>query len=85
LQDIAEQIGPLQHAVDVIIEFAHFAMAKWPWIGGALSLYFGGGVIYDAVLVRLYRAEDENTGAHVGRQASSPRDAASADFEQREV
>jgi len=81
LQDAAKQLGGLQHAVDTLIDFFVFLAAKWPWVGGAVALYFGGRVIYDAVLVRLFRAEDESTGAHVGRQASPPAEAGSADFE----
>ena len=85
LQEIAEQVDMLHRAVDVIINFAHFTFDKWHWIGEALAVYFGGRVIYDAVLVRLFRAEDENTGAHVGQKASPPPDGEPAAFEQREV
>jgi len=81
LQETAKELGALQHSVDTLIDFFVFLAAKWPWVGGAVALYFGGRVIYDAVLVRLFRAEDESTGAHVGRQASPPAQTDPADFE----
>lgn len=84
LQETAKELGALQHSVDTLIDFFVFLAAKWPWVGGAVALYFGGRVIYDAVLVRLFRAEDESTGAHIGRQVALPAGTDSAEFTEAE-
>ncbi|HRO48761.1 MAG TPA: TIGR02594 family protein [Hyphomicrobium sp.] len=42
--------------------FALFAWGKWPWIAGALALYWLARMAWDAFQIRRARIEDHNTG-----------------------
>lgn len=62
--------------IETAESLALFCWAKWPWIAGALALYWLARMAYDAWRVRQYRAEDHNTGANVAR---APAEAVEAD------
>lgn len=62
--------------IETAESLALFCWAKWPWIAGALALYWLARMAWDAWRVRKYRAEDHNTGANVAR---APGEAVEAD------
>jgi uncharacterized protein (TIGR02594 family) len=61
-QDLAEQGSLVQSWLEQAASFGSFAAARWPWIIAAVTLYYGARMAWDAVQIRLYRAEDASTG-----------------------
>lgn len=47
--------------------FAVFALAKWPWIAGAMALWWLGSMAVKAGWIAEARVEDHNTGANTAR------------------
>lgn len=68
INEVAAKAEGLGAALLKLEGFLTFAAGKWPWIAGALATFWVGRMIYDSVLISRARAEDHNTGAHVGRQ-----------------
>lgn len=71
MDEVAGQAGSLKGTVETLEGFALFAWGKWPWIAGALAAYWLARMAWDAWLVRRARAEDANTGVHVGAGAAA--------------
>lgn len=49
-------------AVDTLVDFAGFLKGKWPWLAGALALYFLARMAWRSGLIERFRLEDHNTG-----------------------
>lgn len=45
-----------------MLEFAGFLGNKWPWIAGAIALYFFTRMAWDSHLIKTWRTEDHNAG-----------------------
>lgn len=45
-----------------LLDFVGFLGAKWPWLAGAIALYFGARMAWDSHLIKTWRTEDANEG-----------------------
>jgi uncharacterized protein (TIGR02594 family) len=59
----------LQGWVSTAESFLTFAWGKWPWIAGAVTVYYLARMAWDAGLIRFWRTEDRNTGKVTGAGA----------------
>jgi uncharacterized protein (TIGR02594 family) len=59
----------LQGWVSTAESFFTFAWGKWPWIAGAITVYYLARMAWDAGLIRFWRTEDRNTGKVTGAGA----------------
>lgn len=66
---VLQQGSEWKSLIETAESLALFAWAKWPWIAGALAVYWLARMAWDAWRVRQYRAEDHNTGANTARAA----------------
>lgn len=71
--------------IETAESLALFCWGKWPWIVGALALYWLARMAWDAWRVRQFRAEDHNTGANVARELAGEAGEADADLELEEA
>lgn len=60
--DIVSNASWLQSTVESVASFGSFAAHKWPWIAGALTLYWLGRIVWDGFGISRARAEDASTG-----------------------
>ncbi|MFA7504270.1 MAG: TIGR02594 family protein [Burkholderiaceae bacterium] len=71
--------------IETAESLALFCWAKWPWIAGALALYWLARMAWDAWRVRRWRAEDHNTGANTARAVAEEPAGVEADLELEEA
>ncbi len=67
LNKLAAQLSSWQSSLKTIASFLEFAAAKWPYIGAGLGFWYALKLLYGSGLIKGWRVEDANTGAHVGR------------------
>jgi uncharacterized protein (TIGR02594 family) len=74
---LAAKSSALQTFVSNAESFGLFLWGKWPWIAGAITVYYLARMAWDAGLIRYFRTQDHNTGKIVGAGAE-PAPAASS-------
>jgi hypothetical protein len=67
---VAEKASGLMQAARTAEQFAMFAWQRWPWIAGALALWFGVRMVIEAGGIAEARVEDHNTGANPARSTT---------------
>lgn len=66
---LAAKGSALQTFVSNAENFGLFLWGKWPWIAGAITVYYLARMAWDAGLIRYFRTQDHNTGKIVGAGA----------------
>ncbi len=62
--DVLQQGSQIKGWLETGESLAVFLLAKWPWVAGALALYWLARIAWDSAIVRKWRTHDHNTGAN---------------------
>lgn len=62
IDNIFGDINWAKQTADNLLDFVGFLGAKWPWLAGAIALYFFARMAWDSHLIKTWRTEDHNEG-----------------------
>lgn len=62
IDNIFGDISWAKQTADNLLDFVGFLGAKWPWLAGAVALYFGARMAWDSHLIKTWRTDDANGG-----------------------
>jgi uncharacterized protein (TIGR02594 family) len=71
ISDATGALGMVQGLAKQAEAFALFAWAKWPWIAGAIALYYLLRMAWDAGWIKDFRVKAANSGANPARAAAA--------------